>query len=252
MPNSLVSIILPVYNSAEFLEMSVSSVICQSYKNWELIIVDDCSSDSSPDIIKRYIQLDSRICYLKTSEWSGSPMIPRNMGIKESKGRYICFLDSDDFWLPDKLQHQIDCFVTNPDVFLVYSNFEKIKADGKRNGRVLKMPDRVNYTELLEGNVIGCSTAVYDTEKLGKCYFPSCGHEDYELWLSMLRHGGYAYNTGNVDALYRVRRGSVSANKLWAAHWQWVIYRRYEHLSLHDTLFYFCKYAYNAIRKSLI
>lgn len=243
---------MPVYNSEEFLEDSVSSVMSQSYKNWELLMINDCSSDSSQEIINRFTQLDSRIHSFSTSERSGSPMIPRNLGISKSKGRYICFLDSDDIWLPEKLQHQLDCFSANPDAPLVYSDYEKIRVDGKRNGRLLKMPKQVNYKKLLAGNVIGCSTAIYDTAKLGKCLFPSCGHEDYELWLSILRTGGFAYNTGYVDALYRVRKDSVSANKFWTSRWQWTIYRQYEKLSFIDSLYYFCRYAYHAIMKSLI
>ena len=102
----LVSIIMPSYNTASFIEETIQSVLNQTYTNWELIIVDDCSSDDSLSIIQKYARIDSRIRYLRTDKPSGSPTLPRNMGIKEAKGRYIAFLDSDDIWLPNKLSDQ--------------------------------------------------------------------------------------------------------------------------------------------------
>lgn len=248
----LVSIIMPVYNCADYLEQSIASVIGQSFSNWELLIVDDCSIDASPKIAKRFASQDARIYYYRTSACSGSPIVPRNMGIEKAKGRFLTFLDSDDIWLPDKLQHQLDCFLRHPDVALVYSDYEKMSQTGIRNHRFLIMPERVDYQELLSGNVIGCLTAIYDTRKLGKRYFPSCRHEDYALWLSLLRDGGEAVNTGHVDALYRVRKGSLSSNKFWTMHWQWVIYREQEHMDIVHSFCYFIKYAYHAVRKSLI
>lgn len=250
--NQLVSIIMPVYNNADYLESSISSVINQTYPNWELIVVDDCSSDLSSEIVMRFASVDDRIHLYRTPACSGSPIVPRNLGIEMSKGRYISFLDSDDVWLPSKLQHQLDCFAKHSEAFLVFSDFEKISQTGTRNNRVLSMPMKVGYRKLLEGNVIGCLTAIYDAEKIGKCFFPSCGHEDYALWLSLLRHGGEAVNTGYVDALYRVRKASISSNKFVTMRWQWFIYRRVESLNLYLSLFYFVKYAYHAIRKSWI
>lgn len=250
--SQLVSIIMPVYNNADYLENSISSVINQTYPDWELIVVDDCSSDSSSEIVKRFASEDDRIHLYRTPVCSGSPIVPRNLGIEKSKGRYISFLDSDDVWLPSKLQHQLDCFAMHPEAFLVFSDFEKISQEGIRHNRVLSMPMKVDYRKLLEGNVIGCLTAIYDSEKIGKRFFPSCGHEDYALWLSLLRKGGEAFNTGYVDALYRVRKNSISSNKFVTMRWQWVIYRRIESINLFLSLFYFVKYAYHAIRKSWI
>lgn len=120
----LVSVIIPCYNSERYIVQSIESVIMQTFQQWEMIIVDDCSTDNSADIIKKYEAKDFRIRYLKTNEPSGSPSIPRNIGIREARGRYIAFLDSDDIWLPKKLEEQLK-FIDQPNVAMVFSNFGK-------------------------------------------------------------------------------------------------------------------------------
>lgn len=158
----LVSIITPCYNAAPFISQAIESVLAQSFGDWEMIIVDDCSSDDSLSIIQKYARIDSRIRYLRTDKPSGSPTLPRNMGIKEAKGRYIAFLDSDDIWLPNKLSDQLKVFEKS-EVAIVFSNYEKVSLGGERCGREVIAPCEVDYRLLLKGNCIGCLTAMYDS-----------------------------------------------------------------------------------------
>lgn len=176
----LVSVIIPCYNSERYIVQSIESVIMQTFQQWEMIIVDDCSTDNSADIIKKYEAKDFRIRYLKTNEPSGSPSIPRNIGIREARGRYIAFLDSDDIWLPKKLEEQLK-FIDQPNVAMVFSNFEKVDQAGRRTKRKIIAPSVVDYHLLLRGNCIGCLTVMYDTEKVGKMYFKNVRHEDCAL-----------------------------------------------------------------------
>lgn len=246
----IVSIITPCYNAESFISSTIESVLAQSFRNWEIIIVDDCSLDNSSAIIKKYQNEDSRIRYLRTNKPSGSPTIPRNIGIKEAKGRYIAFLDSDDIWLPDKLEKQLKVF-TESEVAIVYSNYEKMEQNGKCCGREIIAPSTVDYSLLLKGNCIGCLTAMYDTEKVGKVFFKKIGHEDYLLWLSILKKGNKAKNTNTVTALYRIGGHSVSSNKLKTILWQWHILNNEECLPIHQAIYYFIHYAIRAFWKAL-
>jgi glycosyltransferase involved in cell wall biosynthesis len=248
--DALVSIITPNYNSARFISQTIESVLAQTYKNWEMVVVDDCSVDNSVEIISFYQKKDRRIKLYKTRKCSGSPMKPRNIGIENASGQYIAFLDSDDVWLPNKLENQTKLF-NNIGVGIVYSNYEKISESGIRNNRVIKAPSLVTYTELLKGNCIGCLTAVYDTSKIGKLYFESFRHEDYVLWLTILRTGYIAKNTDTIEALYRVKKGSVSANKFIVLSWQWDVYRNFLRLSWAHCVFYFFIYIIKAVSKYL-
>lgn len=246
----LVSIITPCYNSEKFIAQTIESVLSQTYSNWEMLIVDDCSRDGSAEIIKGFCKRDSRIKYYRTEYSSGTPTLPRNIAIKEAKGRFISFLDSDDVWLPTKLEEELPLFYKT-EVAIVYSNYEKIAADGKRNQRIIVAPSEVTYHKLLKENVIGCLTAVYDVQKIGKVFFQKVGHEDFVMWLSILRKGFIAQNTNTVTALYRVNEVSVSSNKLRAFRWTWNIYRKIENLSFFYSSFCFLNYAIRTTLKYL-
>lgn len=248
----LFSIIMPCYNSGKFVLKAIESVREQTCQDWELLVVDDCSTDDSAKIVKEIAKLDARIKYLKTDRPSGSPVIPRNLGVKNAKGRYIAFLDSDDVWLLEKLENQLKMFNANNNMAICFSNYEKMAENGVRNARIVKAPDMVTYKNLLFGNSIGCLTAVYDTTKVGKVYFQNHPHEDYILWLNILKQGYVARNTNTVEALYRVRDHSVSSNKLRALSWQWSIYRNIEKIGFIRSSYYFMNYAYKAIRKAII
>lgn len=245
MNKDLVSIITPSYNSIYCIENTIQSVLNQTYSNWELIIVDDCSTDNSQFLIKKYCELEPRIKYYKTDVPSGSPTLPRNIGIREAQGRFIAFLDSDDMWLPEKLEEQIVQF-NGKDIAIVYSNYEKINEAGVRSGRQVIAPALMSYRKILKGNVIGCLTAVYDTFVVGKVYFSESASEDFIMWLSILKKGFIAKNTNTITALYRVKANSLSSNKFKAFSWTWNIYRNIEKLNLLQSCYYFSHYAFRA------
>lgn len=249
--NDLVSVIMPMHNSARYLHESIKSVIAQTYKEWELLIIDDFSEDSSYAIAEEYVALDSRIHLLKNHDRKGMPSAPRNVGVQAATGRYIAFLDSDDLWFPQKLEQQLALFTDNRTA-IVYSNYEKIDENGTREDRLVTAPPQATYRTLLCGNVIGNLTGIYDTHKVGKVSIQDIHHEDYAMWLYILKQGYNAQNTGTTLAAYRVNRGSVSSNKLKAVTWQWHIYRKIEHLSLLRSVFYFVFYAFKAFIKGLI
>ena len=180
MHKELVSIIMPMHNSAKYIGEAITSVINQTYDNWELLVIDDVSNDNSCDIVREYIKRDNRIHLLFNDNHTGRPSSPRNMGVNYAKGRYIAFLDSDDMWFPEKLEQQIPLF-DDDNVAIVYSNYEKMDEDGQRANRIVKAPAMATYNMLLSGNVIGNLTGVYDQKKVGKMEFFDIHHEDYVL-----------------------------------------------------------------------
>jgi glycosyltransferase involved in cell wall biosynthesis len=247
----LVSVIMPMYNSERFLCASIESVISQTYKNWELLIVYDFSTDNSYLIAQNYAAQDSRIRVLKNTVSRKMPSAPRNVGVQAAKGRFIAFLDSDDLWFPQKLEQQLAFFRDNRTA-IVYSNYEKIDENGYRNNRLVTAPPYATYRTLLCGNIIGNLTGIYDTKKVGKIPIQDIHHEDYVMWLQILKKGYIAQNTGTTLAAYRVTSSSVSANKLQVTQWQWHIYREIEHLSFLQSGMYFISYAFKAFYKSVI
>lgn len=197
------------------------------------------------------MEVDGRIKYYRIDNPSGSPTLPRNIGIEEARGRYIAFLDSDDIWLPNKLEEQLPLF-KNKDTAIVFSNYEKMTEEGVRNQRIVIAPAKTDYKDLLCGNIIGCLTAIYDVLKVGKMYFENINHEDYILWLAILKKGFVGRNTGTVNALYRVRSQSVSSNKWKTLSWQWNIYVNVERVGHMRAVYYFIHYALKAYKKNKI
>lgn len=237
----LVSIITPCYNAENTLKYTIESVVNQSYTNWELLIVDDCSSDGTSRIVEVYKHEDNRIKYFKTNKASGSPSEPRNIGLQNACGEFIAFLDSDDIWLPRKLEEQI-AFMAERDCAFVYSNYEKITWDGKRNNRVLTMREISTYCNTLRCCEIPCLTVLLKAEIVKERYFEKIGKEDYVFWLSILRDGYIAYNTGKVHALYRESFQSRSCNKIKMIKEQWYVLRKVERqpfiVAFYSMLFY--------------
>ena len=246
----LVSVVMPCYNAAQFIADSIESVIAQTYENWELIIVDDCSNDNSLQIILGYQLKDSRIKLICNEQPSGSPADPRNKGIEHSSGEYIAFLDSDDIWISDKIEVQLAKFQEG-DYAIVYANYEIMLEDGSRTGRIIKEPAFTHYNQLLKYNSIGCSEAIVKKECLGNCRFKKIGHEDYLFWLTFLKKGGVAANTNKVLLIYRERELSVSGNKARAAKWTWNIYRKELELNFFKASFYFLHYAVKGLERHI-
>jgi len=247
MRGDLVSIITPSYKSEKFIFQTIDSVLAQTYQNWELIIVDDCSPDNSNEIIENYCKKDNRIKLIKLEKNSG-PAVARNKGIDLARGKYIAFLDSDDVWLPEKLEKQIQ-FMKKNNVLLCYSSYLIIDENSKEIGKFIIPKTKVSYKDLLKTCIIGNLTAIYDAEAIGKYYMKDVGHEDYTLWLKILKRVYFAYGIEEPLAKYRVMKKSVSNNKIKAAIWQWNIYREVEKLSLAKSIYYFIHYAFNGIKK---
>jgi teichuronic acid biosynthesis glycosyltransferase TuaG len=245
------SIVMPTFNSQEFVRVAVDSVIRQSISSWELLVVDDASSDETMEILQAIAREEPRVKVFRRDA-NGGPARARNFAIAASCGRYIAFLDSDDFWREDKLQHQLQVF-ERTGTPLAFSAYEKVDESGARTGRVVSVPEVVTYRQLLGATVIATCTAAYDTQRVGRVLMPDIlKRQDFGLWLRILRSGGEARATNEPLAYLRKRPGSVSSNKLSAASYVWRVYRTLEGLSLVQSAFYFAKYAYHAAVKAKI
>ena len=239
---------MPSYNSEKFIRKSIQSVVDQDFQGWELIIVDDGSSDKSNIVIKEYMQHYDKIKLVKLGNNRG-PAVARNRGIKEAKGRYIAFLDSDDLWYSDKLSKQIS-FMQEHDIALSYTGYHRIEEESGEIIDRINVPEKVNYSELLKQNIIGCLSAIYDTQKIGKVYMPNIlRRQDFGLWLHILKKVPYAYGIDEPLAYYRVRTASVSSNKILTSQYNWKLYREVEKLPLYKAIYYFGWYTYRSILK---
>lgn len=248
MLSKLVSIITPLYNCSSFLEKTILSVLSQTYGNWEMIMIDDCSQDNSFEIAQRYAELDPRIKVVFLSENSGAA-VARNKGIETAQGRYIAFLDSDDEWLPHKLETQI-AFMQANNYSFTFAAYDKVDESGNVFGHV-GAPNKITYFDLLKSSSIGCLTAVYDTEYFGKVYMPLIRkRQDLALWLQLLKKTKYAYGLNETLGRYQVRQNSISADKRSAALYQWRVYRDVEHLGLVQSCYYFIHYAVRGLFKT--
>lgn len=240
-----VSVITPLYNSSYYMRETIESVISQTFESWELLLIDDCSSDDSAAIAEMFSARDSRIKVIKLSQNSGAA-VARNRGIEMARGRFIAFLDSDDLWLPDKLDTQIS-FMKSNGVSLSYSSYLKCNSLGEVVG-LSEIPNEVVYSDLLKVCSIGCLTAIYDTQTVGKVYMPLIRkRQDLGLWLKILKLVESAKGIDTPLAIYRIREGSISSNKLSAARYTWRLYRDVEALRFIPALYYFIHYAFNGV-----
>jgi teichuronic acid biosynthesis glycosyltransferase TuaG len=248
--DDLVSVITPNYNSARFIEESMISVLRQTYQRWELVIADDLSDDGGYEIIKRFELEDKRIRPFRMEGRSGAAA-SRNAAIKRARGRYIAMLDSDDVWLPEKLEKQLELLEKTKSA-VVYSYYEKITEHGERNGRIIRSGIIKSYPDLLKTNSIGNLTAVIDRKISGDIEIPNIpAHEDYALWLSLAKKGCKFACLPEVTAFYRCRADSLSAKKWKVARSQWHIYRKIEKLPLLLAIYYFIQYFMNGLAKAV-
>ncbi|MFP3410366.1 glycosyltransferase family 2 protein [Bacillus sp. SIMBA_074] len=245
-----VSIITPSYNSLRFIGETIASVRSQSYENWEMLIVDDASTDNSVVIIKEMIEEDSRIRLVSLKENVGAAKA-RNIAIKKARGRYIAFLDSDDIWLSNKLQTQL-LFMEEMKAAFSYTSYSLIDENGNGLNRNVNVPESVDYHYLAGNTIIGCLTVMIDREKIPCIEMPSVQPEDTALWLNLLNEGYEAKGIQQVLAKYRIVTNSVSRNKIRAAFRYWKLLRAQKSLNPLQTFFYFSKYAYHAYRKNKI
>ena len=208
--NDLVSIITPSYNTSSYISYTIQSVIEQTYTNWEMIIVDDCSTDNTDEIVESFL-FDKRIKYIKNSKNIGAAL-SRNKALKEAKGRWIAFLDSDDLWKPDKLEKQIS-FMINNDYHFSYTNYSEIDDDGSSKGIMWTGPKTIGKYRMKLFNYMGCLTVMYDYHYVGLIQISDLKkRNDYALWIKVSEKCK-AYLLNDNLAYYRVRSSGSLMNR---------------------------------------
>lgn len=247
MNQPLVSIITPSYNSTPFIAETIQSVLNQTYTNFELIIVDDCSKDNSFEILTEFSKQDERIKVYKLEKNSGAAMA-RNYGIQTANGKYLAFLDSDDLWDMNKLELQVEFMERNSYEF-TFTNYRMIDEQGNILNKVVRCPSVIDYKSLLKNTTIGCLTVMLNIEKLGKPIMPNLQPEDTALWLKILRENYKAYCLQEELASYRLVGNSASSNKLKVAKKMWIVYRKSENINRWKAMWYFINYVWNAVKK---
>ena len=246
--DGLVSIITPAYNAEKYIAETIESVLAQTYQKWEMLIVNDCSTDNTTEIVQNYVGKDKRIKLINLKKNSGAA-IARNTAIQNAKGRYIAFLDSDDLWKKEKLQKQIQFMQQNEYAF-TYTSYEHFKEVKENIQNQVQIPKSLNYKQALKGNKIGCLTVMLDRKHIPNIHFTTQSHEDYILWLNILKQGIIAYGIQESLALYRTGNSkSISSNKLQSTLWTWNVYRESQRLSVVKSMYYMWFYVVNGLRK---
>ncbi len=233
----LVSIITPSYNCAQFVRETIESVLVQTYQKWELIIVDDCSTDDSQKIIEDYVHRDPRIKLFILKQNSGAA-VARTKAMQLANGRYMAFLDSDDLWLPNKLEKQLD-FMNEYNHAFSCTAYEQIDEKGNSLNRIIHTKQKVDYNRLLLDCPVGNSTVMYNAAMMGKFEVPNIRkRNDDALWLKMLKTEKYIWGMPDVLMRYRIRSGSISVNKFSLIKYHWYLYREVEHLNVCRSAFH--------------
>lgn len=248
--NSLVSIVTPVFNSERFLRDTIQSVRRQSYSDWELLLIDDASTDSSVAIIKAAQDEDARIKLLQNERNMGAGY-SRNKGIKAAKGKYVAFLDADDLWATDKLKNQVNFAEINSHAF-TFTAYEFANAKGEPTGRRVSAPARVTYRSMVTNPIAWTSTIMIDIRQVKKdlLYMPAIKRgQDLVAWLNVLNYTGEGYGLNEVLSYYRRSSDSLSANKLKAMRRTWHIYRHELKINQAKSVAYMAAWAFNATRK---
>ena len=237
MENELVSIIMPTYNCAKFIKETIESVLNQTYENWELVIVDDCSNDNTEEIVESFN--DKRIKYHKLEKNSGAA-VARTTAMKMATGNYMAFLDSDDLWKKEKLEKQLE-FMKKNNYNFTCTAYEQIDEEGNKLNKVIKTKKKANYNRILLDCPVGNSTVMYNVDNLGKFEVPNIRkRNDDALWLQILKKEKFIYGMPDVLVEYRIRNNSISSNKLSLIKYHWQLYREIEHLSVIRSAFHIC------------
>lgn len=238
MKKDLVSIIIPVYNAEKYILDTIKCIQNQSYENWELILIDDCSTDGSKKIINSAIKKDKRIKYYIQMQ-NGGPALARNRGIDIAKGKYVCFIDADDLWDNDKIEKQVK-FMKKQKCAFSYHSYEFADENCVPNGKKVVAKERLSYKKALTNNIISTITVMFDVTKIDKelIKMPDLKYvEDTATWWQILRSGYAAYGIPNLFAYYRRMPNSNSSNKLRTQKPLWNLYRNVEKLSFLKSLY---------------
>lgn len=252
MKEDLISIIIPVHNSAKYIKETIESIEKQTYPHYEAIFVDDCSTDESVQIIERYQKKNEKLKIIKLKRHRGVA-IARNIGTKKAKGKYLAFLDSDDVFVENKLKWQKD-FMEKNNYEFVYGSFRYRKDEGNKISDPIKVQKQVNYEQALLDMRILPTTVMIDLQKIPKryCYMPNVMNEDAATWWKILKKGYIAYGQEEVLAYYRKAKKSRSSQKIITAKGRWDLYRNLENLSIRKSMNCFIHYAINATRKRMV
>lgn len=234
--NELVSIITPTYNSETFISDAIKSVQSQTYLDWEMIIVDDCSKDKTVEIIQGFMEDDHRIQLIKLDKNSGAG-IARNTALNKAKGRYIAFLDSDDLWKTEKLSKQIE-FMKTQNIPFTFSFYDCIDENGNFLNKRVEAPQKLSYRQLFFCNFVGNLTGIYDTNYFEKIAISSIRkRQDWMVWLTILKKIKTAQPVPESLAFYRIREDSISASKFSLLKHNYIVYRKFHRLNVIVSLF---------------
>ncbi|MEK4385212.1 glycosyltransferase family 2 protein [Solibacillus sp. FSL W7-1464] len=227
---NLVSIIMPAFNCGNFIGITLDSVLAQTYQSWEVIVIDDCSTDNTQEIVKLYMTKDNRIKYHKLDKNSGAA-VARNKAIDLAQGKYMAFLDSDDVWFPEKLTKQIS-FMEEYECNFTCTSYTKIDEEGNYLNRTIKAHSKSDYNGILK-TCPGNSTVIYNATNLGKFKIPNIiKRNDYVMWLQVIKKEKYLYGIEEPLSSHRIRTNAISSNKLSLIGYHWKVYRQIEQLSL--------------------
>lgn len=251
MEEQLVSVIIPVFNAEKFICDTINTVKRQTYKNWECILVDDCSTDKSLNIIKNLSKNDKRIKIISLSKNSGAAMT-RNKGIDIAKGKYVAFLDADDMWNSNKLKKQVT-FMKDNDCGFSFTGYEFANSSGIPTGKKVEVPHIITYKQALKNTTIFTTTVMIDIEKISKknIHMPNVKSEDTATWWKILKTGVIAYGINEQLSLYRRSKNTLSSDKIEAIRRIWNLYRNVEKFNIIYSLYNFFFYLINAIRRRI-
>lgn len=249
--DELISIIVPVYNVEKYIVETMECVRAQTYPHWELLLVEDCGTDGTLDVITGYMEekQDERIRLIRQPSNQGAARA-RNRGLKEAQGRYIAYLDADDLWVPDKLEKEVR-FMEEKQAAFAFTGYEFADANGVGTGKVVRVPETLNYKQALSNTTIFTTTVMFDTTRISKelLEMPIIKSEDTALWYKVLRNGYVAYGLDENLVKYRRVGKSLSSNKLEALRRIWNLYRKAEGLNIVQSAYHFCFWAWNAVRR---
>lgn len=243
----LVSIVMPAYNAAGFIDDAIHSVLGQTFEEWELIVVDDHSTDKTFEVVGQFKDERVRAIALKRN---GGAAKARNRGVSAARGRYICFIDADDMWQPSKLMKQV-AFMKEKDCAFSFGSYVFADAKGRPNGKVVRVPAEITYKQALKNTTIWTSTVMFDMRKLSKkdVEMPDVKSEDTATWWKVLRKLGKAYGLYEVMAIYRRGGKTLSSNKMVSIKRIWNLYRKNEGLNVIRSSVNFMGWAFNAVRR---
>ena len=247
----MISIVTPCYNAEHTISETIESVIAQTYTDWELLVVDDCSTDKSAEIIKNFQLKDDRIKYFKL-EVNSKVAAARNFGVTKAKGEYIAFVDSDDLWLPEKLAIQVDTLNTH-NTAICCTSFLRMDDNGKNLNQIISVPNSLSFYKYLKTTPIGFSTLLIDRSKIEIPTFVTMKlHEDMLFICHLYDQVKEIVGIEKPLMRYRVQKESLSSNKIKAAKQVFFIYRHYLKFNILKSVFLFTNYALNSVLKRFL